>query len=95
VAPLRLARLRPPVGDRDGLESSTREDLVAFHQHVTNPREGLLLVVGDIDPDRTVARLVARSSALVAAGRFTRSRKRRATRRPAPSWSIARDPSRP
>jgi zinc protease len=47
-----------------GLESSTREDLQAFHKRLTNPREGLLLVVGDIDPERTVERLVARAKAL-------------------------------
>ncbi len=58
-----------PSATAAGLEASTRDDLLAFHEQLTNPREGLLLVVGDIDPDRTVDRLVARSNALVGAGR--------------------------
>jgi zinc protease len=58
-----------PSATAAGLEGSTRDDLVSFHEQITNPREGLLLVVGDINPELTVARLVARSNALIGAGR--------------------------
>jgi predicted Zn-dependent peptidase len=58
-----------PSATASGLESSTREDLLALHARLTNPSEGLLLVVGDIDPERTVERLVARSKAVPTAPR--------------------------
>jgi zinc protease len=43
-----------------GLQAATPSGLRAMHQQLTHPGHGLLLVVGDVDPEAIVAKLVDR-----------------------------------
>jgi len=41
----------------EGLQAATREDITALHQAVFQPAKGLLMVLGDVDPERTLDEL--------------------------------------
>jgi predicted Zn-dependent peptidase len=51
-----------PITLADGAAATTREDLLELHSAIANPARGLVLVVGDVDPERVVVRLADRLS---------------------------------
>ncbi len=51
-----------PITLADGAAATTREDLLELHKSIANPARGMMLVVGDVDPERVVARLADRLS---------------------------------
>ncbi len=55
-----------PASTESGLGATSRADLVALHGAIVEPARGMVLVVGDVDPDRVVRRLSARFADLPA-----------------------------
>ena len=51
----------------DGTAATTRDDLLELHRAIVNPARGMVLVVGDVDPERVVARLADRLSRIESA----------------------------
>ena len=49
-----------PGATAEGLEATTREDIFALHQAVFQPANGLLMVLGDVDPESTLDALSER-----------------------------------
>lgn len=49
-----------PATTAAGLAATTRADLVDLHRAIVAPQRGLVLVVGDVDPDRVLHRLANR-----------------------------------
>ena len=58
-----------PATTNAGLSATSRADLVAMHAAIAHPSRGMLLVVGDIDPQDTVRRLSVRFADLIGAKR--------------------------
>jgi predicted Zn-dependent peptidase len=51
-----------PATTESGLSATGRGDLVALHRAIVDPQRGMVLVVGDVDPERVVRRLAERFS---------------------------------
>ena len=66
----RIRRWR--IGREDGLRRLTRDNLLAFYRNYYRPSNTILAIVGDIDVDRTVARVEQLYGSLTDAG-ITRS----------------------